>query len=316
MNRISYLVAATLAIAAGISSIPARAQNARSFVSAQSGVDGNPCTRPSPCRTFAYAITKTNAGGEINTLDPGGYGSVAINKSISIVSGLGEAGVLVSSGDAGITISSGASIVNLRGLIIEGASVGATGILVNGTTTDLTIENCVIRNLTADGIDFEPTVASALATLDTFVANTGSNGIYVAPTGSGAVTAAFARVEVHNTQSSGFAIDGSNSTGTLQATITDSVAANNPSGAGFGAYSLSGHAATSLMVTRSVSANNDQGLFAATNATLWVGQSTVTENASGWTNGGGGTMQSYGTNQIAGNGSSQGQLPAVSTGSN
>jgi len=69
------------------------------------------------------------------------------------------------------------------------------------------------------------------------------------------------------------------------------------------------------MITRSVSANNYYDLSVGANATLWVGQSTVTGNTEGWYNSGG-TMQSYGTNQIAGNGGDQTQLPAVSTGSN
>jgi hypothetical protein len=104
----------------------AEAQNARSFVSS-TGLESNPCNRTSPCRTFAGAIVKTNPGGEINTLDPAGYGPVTITKSISIVNGLGEAGVLVAPNGTGITISAGADDkINLRGLIIEGAAAGST----------------------------------------------------------------------------------------------------------------------------------------------------------------------------------------------
>ena len=102
MERIAYLAAVALMFAAALPTTPAQAQNNRSFVSAQSGLDTNPCTRTSPCRTFAHALTQTNAGGEINTLDPGGYGSVTIDRAISIVSGLGDAGVLVPSGGTGL----------------------------------------------------------------------------------------------------------------------------------------------------------------------------------------------------------------------
>jgi hypothetical protein len=124
MKQMVYLAAVALTLLATAPITSAQAQNTRSFVSAQSGSDSNPCTRSAPCRTFAFAITQTNAGGEINTLDPGGYGTLTINKSISIVSGLGEAGVLVPSGQVGITINAGATdIINLRGLIIEGAQV-------------------------------------------------------------------------------------------------------------------------------------------------------------------------------------------------
>jgi len=34
------------------------------------GDDANPCSRTAPCKTFAGAISKTAAAGEINCLDP------------------------------------------------------------------------------------------------------------------------------------------------------------------------------------------------------------------------------------------------------
>src|SRR5882724_7473349 len=112
-------------LALGLPVSPAQALNTRSFVSATSGLDTNTCSRAAPCRTFAGAYAQTAADGEINTLDPGGYGPLTITHSISIVSGVGAAGVLVPSGQVGITINAGASdIINLRGLVIEGAGVG------------------------------------------------------------------------------------------------------------------------------------------------------------------------------------------------
>src|SRR6202171_886959 len=72
----------------------AQAQATRTWVSGV-GDDANPCSRTAPCKTFAGAISKTAVGGEINVLDPGGFGAVTITKSISIISGF-EAGVLVS----------------------------------------------------------------------------------------------------------------------------------------------------------------------------------------------------------------------------
>ncbi len=61
----------------------AQAQATRTWVSGV-GDDVNPCSRTAPCKTFAGAISKTAAGGEINILDPGGYGAVTITKSITI----------------------------------------------------------------------------------------------------------------------------------------------------------------------------------------------------------------------------------------
>ena len=59
------------------------AQATRTWVSGV-GDDVNPCSRTAPCKTFAGAISKTAAGGEISVLDPGGYGAVTIAKSITI----------------------------------------------------------------------------------------------------------------------------------------------------------------------------------------------------------------------------------------
>src|SRR5579862_322247 len=105
------------------------AQATRTFVSGV-GDDANPCSRTAPCKTFAGAISKTAPGGEINVLDPGGFGAVTITKSITISSENFEGGVLVS-GTNGIVISAAnTDFVVLRGLDIEGLGTGLSGIKV------------------------------------------------------------------------------------------------------------------------------------------------------------------------------------------
>src|SRR5215813_3790315 len=95
MKRLS-VVASILAtiFVIGLHAAPALAQATRTWVSGV-GDDANPCSRTAPCKTFAGAISKTASGGEINVLDPGGFGGVTITKPISIISTF-EAGVLVS----------------------------------------------------------------------------------------------------------------------------------------------------------------------------------------------------------------------------
>ncbi len=88
-----------------VSAGSANAQATRTWVSGV-GDDANPCSRTAPCKTFAGAISKTAPAGEINVLDPGGFGAVTITKSITIRSDHIEAGVLVS-GTNGIIISAG-----------------------------------------------------------------------------------------------------------------------------------------------------------------------------------------------------------------
>lgn len=108
---------------------PAQAQATRTWVSGV-GDDTNPCSRTQPCKTFAGAISKTAAFGEISVLDPGGFGGVTITKSINIVAQGEHAGMLVA-GTSGITINAGVNdVVRLKGLLLEG--LGATGNSTNG----------------------------------------------------------------------------------------------------------------------------------------------------------------------------------------
>src|SRR3984893_18082597 len=83
------------------------AQASRTWVSGV-GDDVNPCSRTAPCKTFAGAISKTAANGEINCLDPGGFGAVTITKSLTIKCQYTEGGILAA-GTNGIIINAGAN---------------------------------------------------------------------------------------------------------------------------------------------------------------------------------------------------------------
>ena len=222
-----------------------------------------------------------------------------------------EAAIAPPSGGTGIIINAGANdAVNLRGLSIDGAGVGQTGIQFNSGAS-LTVENSVIRHMTGDGVGFNPTATSALTVSNSLVADNGRNGIVVAPTGS--ATAVFNRVEANNNAITGIQVDGTSSTGTnaINATVSDSVAAGN-GGAGFLSDTGSGQAPISLMISHSVAANNNTGVFAfGVGATLRFANSTVTGNTTGWNAGNGGTIASYGENYIDGNGSNMGSLTPV-----
>src|ERR1700724_4671082 len=128
-------------IIATLFSVPANAQATRTWVSGV-GDDANPCSRTAPCKTFAGAISKTSAAGEINVLDPGGFGAVTITKAITISSQAFEAGVLVS-GTNGIIVNvpNAADTVILRGLDIEGLGTGINGVIIL-TGGNVTVEHC------------------------------------------------------------------------------------------------------------------------------------------------------------------------------
>src|SRR5262245_49781711 len=118
MLKITLSSFAAVLLALGLVADPARAQPARVFVSG-AGADSNPCSFASPCRTSQHAHSVVANNGEIDVLDPAGYGQLTITKPISI-QGHGFAGITVTAGVA-INISVGANeAVNLNGLLIEG----------------------------------------------------------------------------------------------------------------------------------------------------------------------------------------------------
>src|SRR5258708_34192060 len=102
----------------------AQAQATRTWVSGV-GDDASPCGRPAPCKTFAGAISKTAAGGEIDALDPAGYGAVTITKAMTIDGGGGQVASVLVSGTNGIVVAAGPSdVVILRNLRIKGHGTG------------------------------------------------------------------------------------------------------------------------------------------------------------------------------------------------
>src|SRR5262245_14867135 len=129
MRKFRVEFVATLIVLFVVPATSALAQATRTWVSGV-GDDANPCSRTAPCKTFAGAISKTAAGGEINALDPAGFGAVTITKSITISATGVEAGVLVS-GTNGIIINAGTNDrVVLDGLDIEGLGTSTNGINV------------------------------------------------------------------------------------------------------------------------------------------------------------------------------------------
>ena len=179
------LLLATLLLGLGSS---AHAQATRTWVSGV-GDDANPCSRTAPCKTFAGAISKTAAGGEIDAMDDAGYGGVTITKSITINGGGHIAGILVSgAGQNGITINAAATdVVVLRGLTFTGVS-GALNAVRYMAARYVVVEDSTIEGY-ANGINMLTTVVNgrmdirnvqmtnATSTPNTF-------GIHIGPAGS------------------------------------------------------------------------------------------------------------------------------------
>ena len=180
MRRLALLVLAIF----GLSAAPAAAQATRTWVSGV-GDDANPCSRTAPCKTFAGAISKTAASGEISVLDPGGFGTLTITKSISIVARGLEGGIAANLTN-GITISAGANdVVSLRGLQIDGYGTGTNGVRVL-QAGNVYISDTVIRGFNAGtgyGVDVESPGAATFVYLRNVEINNNINGVYVHSTG-------------------------------------------------------------------------------------------------------------------------------------
>src|SRR5262245_45264840 len=155
----------------------------RTWVSG-TGNDGNPCSRMQPCQTFAGAFGKTATGGEINCLDSGGFGTVVIDRSISIRCVGVTAGVLTALIPASgiVVVAPGGSEVLLEGLDIDGQGTGLNGVEI-GHATKVTIQNCSIRNFTGNGVSLAgPLGARVLIADSTILSN--NVGLYIAGTGA------------------------------------------------------------------------------------------------------------------------------------
>lgn len=128
----------------------AQAQASRTWVSGV-GDDANPCSRTAPCKTWAGAISKTAACGEIDALDPGGFGAVTITKSITL-DGTGTFASILASLTTGIIINAAATdVVTIRGISINGFCNGIRGMNILQAKT-VNVEDCVIFRFANEGI--------------------------------------------------------------------------------------------------------------------------------------------------------------------
>ncbi|TGV37652.1 right-handed parallel beta-helix repeat-containing protein [Mesorhizobium sp. M00.F.Ca.ET.186.01.1.1] len=308
MKILSYLLSSLLlALAMAVFATPASAQATRTWVSGV-GDDVNPCSRTAPCKTFAGAISKTAAGGEINCIDPGAFGAVTITKSITIACEDVEAGVL-NSGVNGIIVNAAATdVIVLRGLDIDSgtAGLGSNGVRFLAGAA-LLVEDCVIRDNVAAapngmGINFAPSGAAELYVNNTTI--TGNNdGIHVQPTGAGSAKVVIENSSIENNNLAGVKADGSGSSGGMNITVVNSNVSGNTN-SGVSLFNTAGGAAINIMLDRVIAANNgaNGGLRAdGPNTVLRVGNSTVAGNVTGTVAANGGVISSYGTNEINGN---------------
>jgi hypothetical protein len=245
-----------------LASMPAHAQ--RVFVSSH-GLDSNPCTVIQPCRTFLQAYNTVPANGEIDVLDPAGYGPLTITHGISIQAhGFGGISQTASCGTcAAITISVTTSDpVTLNGLLLDGSGTGQYGIYITSGPS-VQILNSVVRHF-QDGIHvFNSTSGFNLLIEDTIASDNGQYGINIALVGGNAANATLNRITANN-----------NMTGVF--------------------------ANRFVTIANSAMSNNGDGLDCPLGCTAWLAKSVISGNTIG-VHVTGGTVSSYGDNYLNSN---------------
>ena len=266
------------------------AQATRTWVSGV-GDDVNPCSRTAPCKTFAGAISKTAAGGEISVLDPGGFGAVTITKSITLNGDATLAGILAS-GNNGIIVNTAASdVVIIRSLSIVGVSAALNGITFIGGG-ELHVENTRINGFGGQAINFTPNTGTAQLFVNNVSVRSNGGGIFVAPTAAANAVAAI----------NGSAMDGNGrgfraEDGTV-AVVRNSHAAGNDNN-GFVAFGTS--RTVDLTLENVVSSGNlGSGVYCGPLSIVRMSNVTTTRNYYGLFSQQG-QFISFGNNRISGN---------------
>ncbi|MEG9438836.1 right-handed parallel beta-helix repeat-containing protein [Edaphobacter sp. HDX4] len=281
----------------------ANAQATRTWVSGV-GDDANPCSRTAPCKTFAGAISKTAAGGEISVLDPGGFGTVTIAKALTINGEASLGGVLNSYVD-GVVVAAGSSdVVVLKHLSINGSGTGLSGVRYI-SAGQVIVEDSFITGETVNGIVVASTGNANLVVRNTNL-NGGAAGIMVNPTSS-PVNVSLSKVSI-----TGFANGVYAQSGNVD--ISDSVVTQN-SGTGLLASGGTITALNDLLtgngtavqasgsgianIDKSTISGNGVAIQAQTGSTIRISNNSIYNNMTGVTCGG--TVVSAGDNRKGSN---------------
>jgi len=263
---------------------PAQAQASRTWVSGV-GSDANHCSRTAPCKTFAGAISKTAPGGEIDCLDPGGFGALTITKAMTIDC-TGTLGSVLVAGTNGIVVQAGGpDVVILRGIKFDGVGSGLNAI--NFTSgKELIVDRCDIFGFTQNGVNVSLGATGTAVVRDTTITNlTGASsaGVFAK------TTVGFAIVQVTNSSFAGMPI-GVQSDQNGFVTVKDSNFHQLPN---FGAEATN---AGTLDVVNSLFSSNGTGINAAPGTTVRATNNRLFDNG----NAIGGTFTTGGDNKIAG----------------
>ena len=277
----------------------AQAQATRTWVSGV-GDDANPCSRTAPCKTFAGAISKTAVNGEIDCLDPGGFGAVTITKSITI-DGTGTFGSILAAGVNGIIVNIAVAAgdpkrqVRLRGLSINGANTGINGIRItsNGATA-VHVEDTVIDGFTQNGIFVDvPTTTTQLHLRNVVIRNCAVAGVNTNASGANQTPISFDNINVSN------CADGFKAQNGTSGSIRGSTFGLNTNGIN----ASQGASATFVNIDSSLITGSSTAVNTASGVHVRISRMLISQNSNAL--GLGGTVDSGGNNTIHGNTTNQ-----------
>jgi hypothetical protein len=303
-NMHAFRVTAVFAAAAFavFAAAPASALINRTYVS--SSGSGAACSRAAPCATFQAAHDNTTAGGEINCLDSSDFGTLTINKSISIVCDDEPGLVLVSTNVNAITVNAGANdVVVLSGLDLnglKGANANA-GISIGGATGKVQIRNSVIQGFGGYGILAFGTGNTQIFVADSYIHDNATNiHLEASLSGSAAVNAHINNVRIAN-GNNGVSVFSNPTAIGVNANLRDCVI----TGTGIAGVVTAGTGYSVATVLNSqLTGNLGSALLAQNTAGTSIirsGNSTIMVNATGVSTSGVGQVVSYGDNNLNGN---------------
>ena len=291
MSR-SIFIAAALALAVTLPAVSAQAQAPRTFVSA-AGSDSNPCSFAAPCRHFQAAVNATSAGGEVDALDPAGYGPIVISQAITI-EGQGWSYVAPPVGGNGITINAVSGNVIIHGVSLNGAGItGSTNGIVFNSGGSLNVKDSVFQNFGHDGIKLNAPAPVSIS--DTLVSDNTNNGVTFQP--SDAATLTLERVQAIGNSDIGLFIDGDNAPegAVVAGTCADCVLSGNEDGLLSEGSIISAQPIVTIVNCKIV--NNNIGLVLS-DSTVNLAQSTISNNKTDGFSTQFGTLKSFGNNFI------------------
>jgi len=271
----------------------AQAQASRTWVSGV-GDDANPCSRTAPCKTWAGAISKTAPCGEIDALDPGGFGAVTITKSITL-DGSGTFASILASLTTGIIINAAPTdVITIRGLSINGFCNGIRGINILSAKT-VNVEDTVIFRFAGDGITAQDNDGLQLNVRNCVIRDNTGDGIGASSTGAGGP--AQVKAALVNSSFSG------NGNG-FHAKINSRVGAENCNFSGNTGNGVLADGGTGVIrISNSSIFNNvTNGVNAGTGGVISINSCDIHNNNGSGALVSGGEVDTYGNNRIFANG--------------